>query len=532
MMDPPSASAAEARQHLGAGDPESASHALAEPYSPQLRTALVLTGTGTAGAYHAGVLRALHEAGVKIDIVAGHGIGVVGALFAACDGAQRLWDEKGFWSSPAIRNLYPWRTMLRIFAWAVALSIAIVAIPIGAIALGLVVYPIDFLLKMMGLGGAGNLIGAYSRFTQTAFAAEALPTWLPRLVVLVLGLVGVMAFVSGSASRDIRRHRGPWWWRILRPPLSSAQAAHYCWSVMWDLLRGAAQLKEPTPIELGRRFIELVGENLGQPGFRELVLAVHDLDAHRDLIFTLVPESRRRDLYRRAAGRSDRLRQDYGGPPKLYAEAEDRPLQSTAGHALHGGPGTTLAEAEERRAEVFDLSGVARDYLPDIVAGALAIPVASEPGAVRFAADAFWRGETHRVCDRPASVARVIEEVTQLGAGQVLLVSAAPEAHGPHALSPPRLDGRGRFGQYLQSAEAAAVRDATRAAVRRSVRIFPIRPAHNPIGPFDFAGAFDDRSDRVQPLEELMARGYEDAYRQFIEPIVGASGERVGQIES
>ena len=74
----------------------------AETYSPQRRTALVLTGTGTAGAYHAGVLRALHEAGVKIDVVGGRGIGVVGALFAAVDGAQRLWDEKGFWRSPAV----------------------------------------------------------------------------------------------------------------------------------------------------------------------------------------------------------------------------------------------------------------------------------------------------------------------------------------------------------------------------------------------------------------------------------------------
>ena len=78
----------------------------ADTYSPQLRTALVLTGTGTAGAYHAGVLRALHEAGVKIDVVAGRGIGVIGALFAAVDGAQRLWDEKGFWRAPAVRTLY------------------------------------------------------------------------------------------------------------------------------------------------------------------------------------------------------------------------------------------------------------------------------------------------------------------------------------------------------------------------------------------------------------------------------------------
>ena len=48
------------------------------------------------------MLRALHEAGVKIDIVAGRGIGVVGALFAAVDGAQRLWDDKGFWRAPAV----------------------------------------------------------------------------------------------------------------------------------------------------------------------------------------------------------------------------------------------------------------------------------------------------------------------------------------------------------------------------------------------------------------------------------------------
>jgi len=41
-----------------------------QPYSPRQRTALVLAGTGTAGAYQAGVLRALAEAGVRIDLVA------------------------------------------------------------------------------------------------------------------------------------------------------------------------------------------------------------------------------------------------------------------------------------------------------------------------------------------------------------------------------------------------------------------------------------------------------------------------------
>src|SRR5438876_2331266 len=128
----------------------------AEPYSPRRRTALVRTGTGTAGAYHAGVLRALHEAGVKIDIVAGRGVGVVGALFAAVDGSQRLWDERGFWRAPDVQSLYAWRAMPRLVFWSLAVAVTIVLLPIAAIAAGLVVYPIDFVMKMVGAGGASD----------------------------------------------------------------------------------------------------------------------------------------------------------------------------------------------------------------------------------------------------------------------------------------------------------------------------------------------------------------------------------------
>ena len=85
-----------------------------DTYSPARRTALVLTGTGTDGAYHAGVLRALQEAGVKLDIVGARGIGVVGALFAAVDGVHRLWDEKGFWRAPQAKTLYDWRPVPRL----------------------------------------------------------------------------------------------------------------------------------------------------------------------------------------------------------------------------------------------------------------------------------------------------------------------------------------------------------------------------------------------------------------------------------
>ena len=121
----------------------------------------------------------------------------------------------------------------------------------------------------------------------------------------------------------------------------------------------------------------------------------------------------------------------------------------------------TTDAADSRRAEVFDLAGVARDHLPDALSGALSIPLATDWQAVTFAADGYWRGETHRLADRPAGLIRLIDELIDLGAEQVVLISAAPESSGPHALAPPRLDGRGRLGEYLVSSEAAVVRDAT-----------------------------------------------------------------------
>src|SRR5436309_10489325 len=142
----------------------------ADHYPPQLRTALLLTGTGTAGAYHAGVLRAFHEAGVKIDVVSGHGIGAVGALFAAVDGAQKLWDDKGFWRRHGVRRLYPWRRVVQVIVFALMLSVALVAAPLLAMAAGLIVFPIDFIFKMAGVSAAYVLPERYLRFAVAALA--------------------------------------------------------------------------------------------------------------------------------------------------------------------------------------------------------------------------------------------------------------------------------------------------------------------------------------------------------------------------
>ena len=72
-----------------------------------------------------------------------------------------------------------------------------------------------------------------------------------------------------------------------------------------------------------------------------------------------------------------------------------------------------------------------------------------------------------------------------------------------------------------------ALRDALTAIGPRFDSFYIIQAGHNAVAPFDMGGAYDEASDRRQDLSELMERAYEDAYRQFIEPIIGASGEQL-----
>jgi hypothetical protein len=423
-----------------------------EPYSPDRRTALLFCGTGAHGAYQAGVLRALQEAGVKIDIVAGQGIGAATAALAAIDGGARLWEADGLWRGPRVSTLYGWKWPLRVAAW--------------------------LLLPL-----------AIALFSPLLFVALGVPVPAAVAVVAtVLALAILVTFTVHLASEYFapvkRRAVGSWWWRIVGAPFDGDAARELAIETIWGLIRGAAPLKRPDRAALGRRYAEVLAESLGQQGFRELMIVTHDLETHRDLVGALLRENYRREFMARRPGR-------------------------------------------ERMAEALDLAGLGRDHAIDLVAGALGVPLGTDPHLVTFGADTYWRGETHRLADRPGAVARLLEELYSAGVSQVVLVSAVAVATGPHRLVSPALDLHHRIGEFAASAEAAAVRDSMEQARLRFDGIFLICPAHNAVGPFDFTGAYDQASDRRQTLTELMERGYEDAYRQFIEPVVGASGEHL-----
>ena len=464
-------------------------------YSTRLRTAVVLTGSGTAGAYHAGVLRALHEAGVRIDLVAGRGMGAASAMFAAIDGGPRLWEPNGVWKSRTPARFYRWRRALQGAALALVAAGALLLFPLVLFAGAIVVGLAGFLLTLVGFEQAGSALTVWFTTRLAAwFAPPALPTVIPRLVLLmvVLALAALLASVIADRlkARARRRTGRGILWELVGSPLSVGATFESLAAELWNLIRGAAPIQQPRDAELGRRYVELLAENLGQPGFRELLVVFHDLDARQDVAFAFLAEQHRARFF-------GRLVPDGGSP---------------------------------RASEAFDLAGVAREHAMDVLSAALALPVATEPHLVTFAREGVWRGETHRLCDRPSALGRVLEEVAAAGAEQVVLLSASPRSARPHELSARRADVRGHAGEQLGAFEGAGLRDAVEQFSGRFAGLYVIRPEHNPVGPLDFAGIHDERSDRRYTVAELVDRGYEDAYRQFIDPVVGASGERMQSV--
>ena len=109
-------------------------------------------------------------------------------------------------------------------------------------------------------------------------------------------LLGLVVLRRG---RGQRRDDAPIWWRVVGAPLSAerrrrrrSRAGSGSWSA------GRPGRSRPGPVDLSRAYTELLRENLGQPGFRELLLTVHDLDMRRDFVFAMLGDRHRRDFFR------------------------------------------------------------------------------------------------------------------------------------------------------------------------------------------------------------------------------------------
>ena len=436
------------------------------------------------------MLNALAEAGVKIDVVGAHGAGVMNALCAAADSTGVLSDSGGPWSKPALRRAYRWRPALRVAGAGLLLVLLLLVSPGVLMIVAGVAYGAGLVAALAGFPGASEwLVQIYGRALEVLFNPPIMPTMVPRGMVLGLLAIGAVLAVAAVRAawheRSRRQVGGAMWWRLVGAPLGAEEPGLSLTTALRRIVRGASGGPGPAPAEVGRRYVDMVVENLGQPGFRELLVAVHDVDARRDIVGAVLgPDA---------------------GPALVARRAGSAP----------------------REAEMLDLTGPHAELLVDLLCGALRLPVATPAHPAAFPSESYWRGELHHLCDRPDLAGRLVDELVMAGVDQIVLVGAAPAPSGPYSLRPRPGDLRSRLGALVRSVETAALDDAWTRALGAVKSVFVIRPVHNPVGPFEFAGVYDDASDHRWHMADLVRQGYDDAYRQFIEPVVaGGAGGR------
>src|SRR5262245_807516 len=355
-------------------------------YSPKRRTALVLAGTGAAGAYHAGVLKALDESGVKIDLVVGSGAGAVAAAFAAVAGGERLYGEGGFWPGAAWPTFYRLKPALRLAALLAGMAFGVLLLPVLLALVAGLLFPFYLLADLLAPALTAQWVSArwvLPALMRTPYlAALSIP-------VFVLALAGLL--VLGLAWLRHRRRLPEQFetWLDVRPGRRRLADA------LWQVARGSAvSARAPSEADLGRRYVALATENLGQPGFREMVLRAADLETGAPLCFALLgPEGR-----------------------NAYAAAT-APSRKWRGEGLPGAVDLTASGYDDML-----FPAVMTGLLPPFTAGLC---------RVSFPKGGLFAGETHRLADATVAGGCGVAEALAAGAEQVIVAAPLPEVHNP-----------------------------------------------------------------------------------------------------
>lgn len=461
-------------------------------YSPKRRTALVFTGSGSTGAYHAGVLRALDESGVKIDVVVGSGIGAVTAAYAAVGGGPRLYGKHGFWEGVRWGAFYRLRPIVRLALGLLGVSFAIFALPVLlGLLLGLL-FPLLLIADRVVPGVASRALALLwvtpEALSGPYLGAQAVPVF--ALAMLAIAAVAWVYF------RDRRRFA-----EAFESFLDAEPGLARLRRGLWEIARGAALSgRPPSEAELGRRYVALLAENLGEPGFRELVLRAADLERGDALAFTLL--------------------RDDGTPASRSREG-------------------AFADAVDLRAPGHDA------LLFDALATGLLCPMAMPMRRVEFPKGAVHGGETHRLTDATFVPGSGVAEALAAGAEQVIVVTGVPEAASPLARRRGPLARVDAAVRALERQAADEIGDAWRlnrmvgtlgprgeggrrawedpatGRLYREIDLWAIRPDRRALGPMELDGARDPATEVLQTTDDLLELGFRDAYRQFIEPVVG-----------
>ena len=467
-------------------------------YSPKRRTAVVFAGSGTAGAYHAGALKAIDESGVKVDIAIGTGVGAFTAACAAVSSGPRLYTAEGFWSRVTRAGLIRPRTLLVAVAVILGLGFAIFLLPL---LIGLLLGVLSTVLLIVDRFSPGTFAAFFAWMTSVSdrvssgyVAALAVPG--VAISLLALGVI-VRAWAG-------QRRRVP---ELFETILSTEPARKMLLGSLWEVARGTALTGHaPSAAELGKRYVGLLVENLGQPGFRELVLRVADLET--------------------------------GEPLALHVLSEEQKNRFAAARRRRDGALAPLDLSSPGAAEVF---------FDAVLAGFVPAPAGS-PSRVAFPKGTPRAGEVRRLGDGMLVGGAGLSEAVAAGAEQIILVTAVPEdapalrtrrglwanlgsvasALERQAISRD-IDSTERMNRMIETLGHAtpdglkAWQDPATGRTYRWVNFWVVRPNRRSLGPLDLDGSQEPTTEVVDEVTDLVEQGYKDACRQFVEPVVGAA---------
>jgi hypothetical protein len=415
-------------------------------------------------------------------------------------GGARLYREGGFWDGASWASFYRLRPALRVGLLLLAASFAVFLLPLVLALVRGLLFPLALIVDLAAPGLPSRLLAGISTTPESLRGPYLAALAAPVFVLAVLALVACVRL-------GFRRRRAA---EAFESILDMDRGGRRLGRALWEIGRGPAiTAQPPSEAELSKRYVALLAENLGQPGFRELILRVADLDTGRALPFVLLEDAHRTGF---AAARARGPRSSVDG----LTSAVD--LKAPGNDAL-----------------LFD--AVATAILPPLGARRVSFPRGGIHGR-----------ETHRIADACFVSGCGISEAVAAGAEQVIVVSGTAEAaalpsrrRGPLALADALVSTLERQAVEPEIAEVDRInrlvetlghrtdeggrawQDPVTGRLYRTLPVYVVRPERRALGPLELDGASDPASEVEETLADLLERGYRDAYRLFVEPVVGAA---------
>jgi predicted acylesterase/phospholipase RssA len=468
-------------------------------YASDRRTAVVFHGTGAAGAYHAGALRALDEAGVRIDVLVGSGAGVIAAAFGAVAAGPALYAKDGLWMKLERVPPVQLRRVLRLVRGALIAAAVAFLVPAGLALLGGLLLPVGLLVDAARPG-----------FLESTFRAvlAAVPSlrapWLVALATPTLvALAGLAIYGFRNLSRRFTGRPGDSE-SIFTAERGLAQIRNHLWAaVRGPDVRG----RRPSDAEIGSRYASLLDENLGQPGYREVILRVADLDASEPLSIGITREPAR-------AGEIDGRRSTRHLMDAILTCAAVAPLLAPRRSPRGAGKVPNSEGAARRLADASAVGGCG--VREAIASGATQIIVVSGArSSTRSAADPPPGETTSGETTSPAEA-----EFSSYSAGPAGLADAWASALDRSAIEQ-ELEAVTDINRLLAAlAPGAEWTDPSNERRRRVISVFVVRPRRCLLAPTEMAGSVDMATGALNSLSDWMERGRLDAAEQFLDPFV------------